>query len=120
MPVRMTRPRQSLQQVDGAVERARRAAATSARIAAASVSSTFRASARSAIAARASARRRLHDGVDRHQPAEQRLEQVEPQRVLRVALRARRVVVDLEEHAVDAGGDAGRRERLDVFAPGRR
>ena len=60
-------------------------------------------------------RRLLDDGVDGHQPAEQRLEQIEPERVLRVALRLRRVVVDFEEHAVDAGRDAGRRERLDVL-----
>ena len=51
----------------------------------------------------------------RHQAAEQRLEQVEAQRVLRVALRARRILVHLEEHAVDAGRDAGRRQRLDVL-----
>ena len=60
-------------------------------------------------------RRLLGDRVDRDQPPEQRLEQVEPQRVLRVALRARRLLVHLEKHAVDAGGDAGRRERLDVL-----
>ena len=38
---------------------------------------------------------------------------VEPQRVLRVALRARRLLVHFHEHAVDAGGDAGRGHRLD-------
>ena len=56
------------------------------------------------------ARRRISDGsddgIDLHQLAEQRLEQIEPQRVLRVALRARRLLVHFEEHAVDAGGDA--------------
>ena len=57
----------------------------------------------------------LDDRVDGHQAAEQRLEQVEAQRVLRVALRARRVVVDFEEHAVDARRDAGRGQRLDVL-----
>ena len=57
----------------------------------------------------------LGDRVDRHQPAEQRFEQVEAQRVLRVALRARGLLVHFEEDAVDAGGDAGRRQRLDVL-----
>ena len=38
---------------------------------------------------------------------EQRRELVEPQRVLRVALRARRLFVDFEEDAVDARGHAG-------------
>ena len=55
----------------------------------------------------------------RDQPPQQRLEQVEAQRVLRVALRARRVLVHFEEDAVHAGRDAGRRQRLDVLAPGR-
>ena len=53
------------------------------------------------------------DRVNPHELVEQRLEQVEPQRVLRVALRLRRVLVDFHEHAVDAGGDAGRGQRLD-------
>ena len=53
------------------------------------------------------------DLVDSDQPAEQRLEQVEPQRVLRVALRDFRPLVDFQEDAVDAGRDARRRHRLD-------
>ncbi len=48
-----------------------------------------------------------------HEAIEQRRELVEPQRVLRIALRARRLFVDFEEDAVDARGDASRRQRLD-------
>jgi len=44
---------------------------------------------------------------------EQGRQQVELQRVLRVALRPRRILVDLHEHAVDAGADARARHRLD-------
>ena len=50
--------------------------------------------------------------------AQQRLDPVEPQRVGGVALGARRILVHFHEHAVDAGGDAGAGQRLDVFAPG--
>ena len=54
------------------------------------------------------------------QLADQRLELVEAQRVGRVALRARGLLVDFHEHRVDAGGDAGGGQRLDVLARGRR
>ena len=57
----------------------------------------------------------LHDSIDRHQPAEQGFDQIQPQRVLRIALRARRLVVHLEEDSVDAGRDPRRRQRLDVL-----
>ncbi len=45
----------------------------------------------------------------------QGLQQVEPQGVLRVAFRARRLFVHFEEDAVNARCDTGARERLDVF-----
>ena len=38
------------------------------------------------------------------------------ERVLRVALGLRRILVHFEEHAVDAGADAGAGERLDVLS----
>ena len=47
-------------------------------------------------------------------------QQIEPQRVLRVALRARRIFVDFHEHAVDAGRHPGASHRLDELAPARR
>src|SRR5438477_3895470 len=129
MPVTITRPAQLRSRLTAQSKRSS-SRSTSARIAAASVCSTFRARARpwtvvvpaalsfgrSAMHARLGA---LRNRVDRHQPLEQRLQQVEPQRVLRVTLRAARVLVHLEEDAVDAGGDAGRRERLDVFREAR-
>ena len=59
-------------------------------------------------------------GVDALQLADQRLEPVEAQRVGGVALGARRLLVDFHEHRVDAGGDAGGGQRLDVLAPARR
>ena len=55
------------------------------------------------------------DLVQPDQPAEQGLEQVEPQGVLGVALGDFRTVVDLHEDAVDSGGNSRRRHRLDVF-----
>ena len=45
---------------------------------------------------------------------------IEAQGVGGVALGARRLLVDLHEHRVDAGGDAGRRQRLDVLRQARR
>ena len=59
--------------------------------------------------------RLLHDRVDGHQPVEQRFQFVEPQRVLRVALGARRFFVHLEEQAVHSGADARACQRFDVF-----
>src|SRR6266550_3266566 len=84
----------------------------SARIAAASVSSTLRASVRSAMQARLGL---LCDRVDRLQAAEQRFEGVETERVLRVAPGARRLFVYLDEHPVEPRSHTGRRKRLDVF-----
>src|SRR5438093_8421407 len=112
MPVRMTRPLQ-LRSSSTAQSKRWSSRSTSARIAAASVSSTFRASFRSAIDPGALGL--LHDAVDRGEAPQQRFHLVEAQRVLRVALRARRLLVDFDEHTVDAGRDAGGRERLDVF-----
>src|SRR4051812_13852131 len=120
MPVRMTRPRQVRR---SATARSNRSSSrsTSARIAAASVCRTFRASARawlpvalSTLAMQPSLGA-LGDRVDRGQPFEQRRQQIEAECVLRVAFRTRRILVHLEEHAVDAGGNAGRREWLDVL-----
>ncbi len=55
----------------------------------------------------------MGDRVDPHEPVEQRLEQIQPQRVLRVALGKLRLLVDFHEHAVHTGGDAGRGHRFD-------
>ncbi len=58
--------------------------------------------------------------MNAHQPLEQWLEQIQPQRVLRVALGPRRLLVHFEEHAVNARRHAGRRQRLDELGlPGR-
>src|ERR1043166_7860617 len=110
MPVRMTRP---LQWRSSSTAQEKRASmrSTSARMAAASVSSTLRAKFRSAMDGDCLAR----DFVDREEPAEQRFELVERERVLRVALRARRILMDLEEPAVDPGSDARLRQRFDVL-----
>src|SRR5690242_7893381 len=119
MPVRMTRPLHCRSSCTAQSKRPSRRS-TSARIAAASVSSTLRARARPAsFDEPASATRadlaRFDDPVERDEPAEQRLELVERERVLRVALGSRRCFVHLEKHAVDARGDAGGCERLDVL-----
>ena len=67
------------------------------------------------------ARRLRRRRRSRMQPVEQGVGSgVEAERVLRVAPRARRVLVHLEEDAVHAGRDAGRRERLDVLGQARR
>src|SRR4051812_47510400 len=97
MPVRMTRP---LHWRSSSTARSKRSSrrSTSARIAAASVCRTFLGRARSAMGA--GSRRLLDDGVDGEEAAEQGLEQVEPQGVLRVALGRRGIVVDFQEHAV--------------------
>src|SRR5436189_2214737 len=102
MPVRITRPRQSRSRFTAWSKRSSRRSA-SARTAAASVCRTFRASARSTMSARDG--RLFDDRVDRDQPPQQWLQQVELQRVLRVALCLRRVVVDFKEDAVDDGRD---------------
>src|SRR4051812_31956246 len=86
MPVRMTRP---LHWRSSSTPRSKRSSrrSTKARIAAASVCRTFFARARSAISTDDTADTwLLDDGVDGDETAEQGLEQVEPQRILRVAL----------------------------------
>src|ERR1041385_3782975 len=99
MPVRMTRPLQ-LRSSSTAHENLPSSRSTSARIACASVSSTFFASVRSATRVH---RLALDYRLNRLQSFEQRRQHVEAQRVLRVALRARRLLVHFEEHAVHAG-----------------
>src|SRR5712692_5606295 len=110
MPVTMTRPWHVRRSWTADSKRTSRRP-TSARIAAASVSSTLRASARSAMNARLGF---LRDAIDGHQPAEQRLEPIERKGVLSVALRFQGIFVDFEEYSVDTGGDAGRGKRFDV------
>src|SRR5436190_7186297 len=110
IPVRMTRPLQVLRSSTAQENRASMRP-TSARIAAASVSRTLRAKFRSAM----DGDRLTRDFVDGDEPAEQRLEPVERERALRVALRARRVFVHFQEHAVDARRDTRLRERFDVL-----
>src|SRR5262245_54740659 len=111
MPVTMTRPRQWCRR---STARSKRPSSrgTSARIAAASVRRTLRASSRSAIDTSLFA---LDHGVKRGQALKERLEQIEAQGILCVALGVRRILVDFQEHAVDARGNAGGRERLDVL-----
>src|SRR5580765_5306053 len=103
MPVMMTRPRQ-LRSSSTARSNRSSSRSTSARIAAASVCRTLRARARSAMDPRGDAGS-PDDRVDRGEPTEQRLEGVEAQRILRVALRVCRIVVHFEEDAVYAGAD---------------
>src|SRR5437899_8110518 len=105
MPVRMTRPLHSSSSCP-ARSNLSSSRSTSARMAAASVSNTFLASARPSIVAgatpsgsRGSATEAypglFGDLVDGLQAAQQRLEPVQPQGILGVALRAGRVRVDL-------------------------
>src|SRR5262245_37186994 len=100
-------------------------------MAAASVSSTFLASARPSIVPGAAPSGSLRSVTDAHpglfgdlvdglQPAQQRLEPIEPQGILGVALRAGRVRVDLEKHPVDSSCHAGRRQRFDELGLTRR
>src|SRR5439155_14593990 len=124
MPVRMTRPLHS-RSSETAHSKRRSRRSTSARIAAASVWSTRRAIDRSATERHSGpaaapyvvrGRARLpHDVVDGHQAAEQRLQPIQRQRVLRVASGPRRLVVHFEKDRIDAGGDAGAGESLDVL-----
>ena len=119
MPVTMTRPRQSSSSRT-ACSNVPSSRSTSARMAAASVCSTFLASAISMVTRalhRRSGRRTplSRDGVDAFQLEHERLELVQTQRVGGIALRARGLLVDFHEHRIDAGGDAGRRQRLDVL-----
>ena len=88
---------------------------TSARMAAASVCKTLRASERSGMTAPVGQSGRSGDGIDSLEFPQQWGQQVESQRILRVALGARRVLVDFEEHAVDAGRNAGPGQRVDVL-----
>src|SRR4051812_41686696 len=117
MPVTITRPRQSRRSWTARSNRSSRRS-TSARIAAASVSRTFRASLRSPINADLAGNPGidiLRDRVDCHQTTEQRLEEIQLQRVLRVTPGAGRVLVHFEKDAVDPGSDARRSQRPDVL-----
>src|SRR5581483_11339898 len=97
MPVRMTRPRHCFKAAT-ALSNFPSSRGMSARIAAASVSSTFLASDKSATLGDLAA---LHERVDGPQTRQQRLEKIEPERVLRIALRRGGVVVHFEKHAID-------------------
>src|SRR4029453_19411457 len=112
MPVRIALPRQAWRSSTAHSNRPSRRG-TSARIAAASVSRTLRASARSAMDARLAS---IDDGIERHEPMKKRLEQVQAECVLRIALRSGRIVVPLEKNAIDPRRDARRRQRLDVLS----
>src|SRR5262245_48944266 len=118
IPVRMTRPRHWRRRSTARSNRSSRRS-TSARIAAASVCRTFRARPRSAMDPCRDGCA-LDDGVERRQLPEQWLERVDAKRVLRVAFRQPRVVVDLEKHAVHARAHPSRGERLDVLSLARR
>src|SRR5215467_8168119 len=118
IPVRMTRPRQRRSRSTARSNRSSRRS-TSARIAAASVCSTFRARPRSAMSPGRYARL-FDDSIDGQEPLEQWLERIQSQRVLRVALRHAGFVVDFEEDAVDACADARRGKRLDILRLPRR
>src|SRR5262245_44430937 len=113
IPVRMTRPRHWRRRSTARSNRSSRRS-TSARIAAASVCRTFLARPRSAMDPRRDARL-PDDGIDGDELLEQRLERVEAQRVLGVALRALGFVVDFEEDTVHTSPDSGRCQRLDVL-----
>ena len=62
----------------------------------------------------------FYDRVDLNELAKQWFQQVEFQRILRVTLGARRVLVHLQEDAVHARGHTGAGERLDVRSDRRR
>ena len=64
---------------------------------------------------RSLARLVARSGVDAFQLEHQRFELVQAQRVGGIALRARGLFVHLHEHGIDAGGHAGRGQRLDVL-----
>src|SRR4249920_2869070 len=59
--------------------------------------------------------RLFDDRVDSGEFAEQWFERVEAERVLRIAPGQPGFGVDFEKHAVHAGADSGRRQRLDVL-----
>src|SRR5260221_12382602 len=108
MPVRMTRPLHCRRNWTAASKRAS-SRSTSARIAAASVCRTLRASDRSAMDGPGV----LDDRIDCCQTAEKRLQRIEPQSVLRVAFRARGLFVHFEKDAVAARRQPGRPRRFD-------
>ena len=121
MPVTMTRPRQSSRMRTASSKRSS-SRSTSARIAAASVCSTLRASAMSMSGDSAHARAPEAASAVSRAAASIRLSfmmsgssAVEAQRVGGVAFRLRRIGVDLHEDRVDARGDAGGCERFDVL-----
>src|SRR5579872_6871612 len=93
IPVRIRRPVQFLTSATASSNRPS-SRGSRARIAAASVSSTFFASERSATLRDLTA---LHDCVNSRQSIEKRLEQIELQRVLAVALRLCGIFVNLEK-----------------------
>src|SRR5687768_3266661 len=105
MPVTMTRP---LQLRISITARANLSSmrCSSARIAAASVWRTFRASVRSGMSG---------DLIKSDQAPQEGLESIEPQGVGRIALGAGGLFMNFHEHAVHAGADPGLRHRLDVF-----
>src|SRR5690242_14122374 len=81
----------------------------------ASVSRTLRARSRSAMNVGA-----LCDRVEGLETKQQRLEQIQLERVLRVAPGSRRILVHLEEHAINAGRNPRRCQRSDVLRESRR
>src|SRR5687768_3636562 len=105
MPVTMTRP---LQLRISITARANFSSmrCSSARIAAASVWRTLRASVRSGMPG---------DLIKSDQAPQEGLEPIEPQSVGRIAPGAGGLLMNFHEHAIHAGGDAGLRHRLDVF-----
>ena len=117
IPVTITRPVQSRSITTACAKRSSRRSMRP-RMASASVRSTFRASARSGMHGS-----RHHASFTtasiRIEPAEQRFEAIQRDRVLRVAHRPRRFLVHLEKHAVHPCAHARRRERLDVLAESR-
>src|SRR5688572_27240993 len=105
MPVTMTRP---LQLWISITARANLSSmrCSSARIAAASVWRTLRASVKSGMSG---------DLIKSDQPAQEHLEAIEAKSVGRIALGAGGLLMNFHEHAIHAGGDARLRHRLDVF-----
>src|SRR5689334_9950836 len=123
MPVTMTRPWHSCSILTARSKFSSRRS-ISATMAAASICSTFLASDRSVVVlvgiSNVSGARPLFgvavDGVEAHQTPDERFDAIERQRVLRVALGRRRVIVDLDEEPVYARRDSGCGQRLDVLS----
>src|SRR5688572_16977675 len=83
---------------------------TSASTAAASVCRTLRASVKSGMS---------DDLIKSDQPPQERLQEIEPQGIGAVAPGAAGFLVHFHEYAIDAGGHAGLRHRLNVFGQAR-